>query len=167
MKGLSCEAQLKVIKVQINLQSASEHNMPIKPISGILLHNLNSNWMTAVIGQSCHVTGWTTLGLIRGRRRDLDLLLCQIILFEWQIKGLQTALDVINTSSDLSIKQLLNVEFPWYWLSWWHRKALTQWPPFLNVIVLIRSKAYACWKWSSFRRHLKYSSQFHAIQFFW
>ena len=28
---------------------------------------------------------------------------------------------------------------------WWHRKALTQWPPFLNVIVLIQSKVYACW----------------------
>ena len=52
-------------------------------------------------------------------------------------------------------------------LPWWHRKALTQWPPLLNVLVLIRSKAYACWKWPSFRRHLKYSSQFHGIRVFW
>ena len=37
---------------------------------------------------------------------------------------------------------------------------------FLNVIVLIRSKVYACWKWPSFRRHLKYSSQFHGIRVF-
>ena len=29
---------------------------------------------------------------------------------------------------------------------WQHRKALPQWPPFLNAIVLIRSKVYACWK---------------------
>ena len=52
-------------------------------------------------------------------------------------------------------------------LPWWHRKALTQWPPFLNVIVLKRSKVYACWKWPSFRRHSKYSSQFHGIWVFW
>ena len=51
-------------------------------------------------------------------------------------------------------------------LPWWHRKALTQWPPFLNVIVLIRSKVYVCWKWLSFHRHLKYSSQFLGIHFF-
>ena len=51
-------------------------------------------------------------------------------------------------------------------LPWWHRKALTQWPPFLNVIALIRSKVYACWKWPRFHRHLKYSSQFHGIRLF-
>ena len=49
---------------------------------------------------------------------------------------------------------------------WWHRKALTQWPPFLNVIVPIRSQVYACWKWPSFHRHLKYSSQFLGIWVF-
>ena len=31
-------------------------------------------------------------------------------------------------------------------IPWWHRKALTHWPPFLNVIFLIRSKVYASWK---------------------
>ena len=51
-------------------------------------------------------------------------------------------------------------------LPWWHRKALTQWPPFLNVIVPIRSQVYACWKWPSFHRHLKYSSQFLGIRVF-
>ena len=51
-------------------------------------------------------------------------------------------------------------------LPWCHRKALTQSPPFLNVIVIIRSKVYARWKWPSFRRHLKYSSQFHGIRVF-
>ena len=34
----------------------------------------------------------------------------------------------------------------WLYLPWWHRKALTQWPQFLNVIVPIRSQVYACWE---------------------
>ena len=51
-------------------------------------------------------------------------------------------------------------------LPWWHRKALTQWPPFLNVIVPIRPQVYACWKWPNFHRHLKYSSQFFGIRVF-
>ena len=41
---------------------------------------------------------------------------------------------------------LIDNNLAWH-LPWWYRKALTQWPPFLNVIVLIRSKVYACWKW--------------------
>ena len=32
----------------------------------ILPPNLNNNWMTAVIGWSRHVTGWTTLWLVGG-----------------------------------------------------------------------------------------------------
>ena len=52
-------------------------------------------------------------------------------------------------------------------LPWWHRKALTQWPPFLNVIVPIRSQIYSCWKWPSSHRHLKYSSQFLGIRVYY
>ena len=34
--------------------------------------NLNNNWMTAVIDQSRHLTGWVTLRLVGGRTPDLD-----------------------------------------------------------------------------------------------
>ena len=68
------------------------------------------------------------------------------------------------------ISWLSTVIFAWRTrdkLPWWHRRALTQWPPFLNVTVLIRSQVYACWKWPSFHRHLKYSPQFFGIRVFW
>ena len=42
------------------------------PKSRILSPNLNNNWMTAVIGRSRHVTGWTALRLVGSRTRDLD-----------------------------------------------------------------------------------------------
>ena len=44
------------------------------PKSRILPPNLNNNWMTAVIGWSRHLTGWTTLQLVGGRTQDLDLI---------------------------------------------------------------------------------------------
>ena len=55
-----------------------------------------------------------------------------------------------NKLSEVSLDLLLVL----LQLPWWHRKALTQWPPFLNVVVLIRSKVCACRKCPSSRRHL-------------
>ena len=44
----------------------------------ILPPNLNNNWMTAVIGQSRHVTGWATLRLVGGGIPDLDRMLLTV-----------------------------------------------------------------------------------------
>ena len=60
----------------LNVES-SKHNpcidaWNVQPTSGILLPNLNNNWMTAVIGRSRYVTSRTTFRLVRGRILDLD-----------------------------------------------------------------------------------------------
>ena len=49
-----------------------------------------------------------------------------------------------NSGSVFSYKLWYTVTCTRIWplLPWWHRKALTQWPPFLNVIVLMRSKVF-------------------------
>ena len=54
------------------LSARKIHNTKKRPKSRILPPNLNNNWMTAVIGLSRHVTGWTTLRLVGGRIEDLD-----------------------------------------------------------------------------------------------
>ena len=53
-----------------------------------------------------------------------------------------------------------------YWLSRWHGKALTQWPPFLNVIVVIRLQVYACWRWPFFIGTWNIRLNFMASEFF-
>ena len=44
----------------------------VRPKSLIPPPNLNNNWMTAMIGRSRHVTGWTPFIFVWGRIQDLD-----------------------------------------------------------------------------------------------
>ena len=63
--------------------------------------NLNTNWMTAVIGRSRHVTDWTILRLVGGRIQDRTS--CpfdtHINLWEWPDPTKNAKIKIIRTFS--------------------------------------------------------------------
>ena len=61
-----------------------------KNIGPALPRNFNNNWMTAVIGRSRHVTGWTTLWVVGGRIQDLDPKICK----SWRLNTLSIPNDI-------------------------------------------------------------------------
>ena len=113
----------------------------------------------------------TNVGSMLGQRRrqwtNIASTLAQYLVFagkdlEWLHDTLNQCWFNVGSASMTPAQHYYSIMWTLFWR---HRKALTQWRPFLNV-VLIRSKVHACWKWPIFRGTWNIRLNFIASEFF-
>ena len=164
-KLAAASSDVNSISIEITFVTVLIVSWRLRQVAGLLLVRVDvlANQMEPMLlfWTNCYVRGLFTVWFL-GRVDVLANQMEPMFLF-WTncyVRGLFTVwfLKIMFRIQDSFILSTTYTYIPW-----WHCK----WPPFLNAIVLIWSKVYACWKWPSFHRHLKYSSQFHGIRVFW